>query len=51
MELEQIRSGDSEPLGLLLEDIQHLQDRWGVMAAGRWYSESTLQQMVGGGSG
>ncbi len=34
-----------------LEDIQHLQDRWGVMAAGRWYSEYALQQMLAGGSG
>ncbi len=34
-----------------LEDIQHLQDRWGVMAAGRWYPESTLQQMLAGGGG
>jgi len=34
-----------------LEDIQHLQDRWGVMAAGRWYSEYALQQMLAGVGG
>lgn len=34
-----------------LEDIRHLQDRWGVMAAGRWYSDFALQFMLGNLSG
>jgi imidazolonepropionase-like amidohydrolase len=32
-----------------LEDVGHLQDLRGVMAAGRWYSDQALKQMLAGG--
>ena len=32
-----------------LEDIGHIQDLRGVMAAGRWYSSGVLQQWLAGG--
>ena len=29
-----------------LEDVSNIQDNRGVMAAGRWYSKSTLEDMI-----
>jgi hypothetical protein len=29
-----------------LEDVAHIQDKQGVMAAGRWYPEAELQSFL-----